>query len=456
MKNKKLHDAIKNLSLEVANLLKDKLQTTGDIPTRIEEKIEIKDANNASFFHITKIDLGRLFIKNDQDILALTSAQDTIGLLKKDTFINKYLDQLVGVEGSGLVRFTTEDCLRRFLVPLLDQFEELNWDEEKFEKHYSLLEDAFYIDKIPYRAIAPLENFSADFDEIKITDNLKIIKVRKEELQEIWARGEFSPFVNSHKIWHTEYAIEVTWEAQKVIGTGNQKPVGSVVKDEIGDVLTTLRIYKAGITGFNFIETKPIKPSILVAGIESIGGLATQPYLGERYTLHSGERRSLVELFRLLKDAKIHTIPNYLLVAIKRFEYAYARLLPEDKLLDFMIAFEAILLKDDEQQELSYRLSLRTAYLLAETTGERKIIFDFMLRAYKARSKIVHGERAIGEGKNKEFVDKVELYLRMSITKILKNQQYKTNHNRFLNTLDELILTGREISLIYEKSNAKS
>ena len=442
MKNKKLHDAIKNLSLEAAKLLKDKLQTLGDIPTRIEEKIEIKDASNASFFHITKVDLGRLFIKNEQEILALASSQKTLGLLKKDTLINKYLDQLVGVEGSGLVRFTAEDCLRRFLVPLLDELEELNWNVEKFEKHYSLLEDAFYIDKIPYRAIAPLENFSADFDEVKITDNLKIVKVSKDELQEIWARGEFSPFVNRYKIWHTEYVIEMTWEAKKVIGSGNQKPVGSMVKGEIGDVLTTLRILKTGMTGFNFIETKPIKPSILIAGIESVGGLATQPYLGGKYTLQSGEGKSLVELFRLLRDAKTHTIPNYLLVAIKRFEYAYARLLPEDKLLDFMVAFEAIFLKGDEQQELSYRLSLRTAYLLAENAGERKSIFDFIHRAYKARSEIVHGERATGEGKNKDFVDKVEFYLRLSITKVLKEGQYKINHNNFLNTLDELILKG--------------
>lgn len=443
MKNKKLHDAIKNLSLEVAKLLKDKLQTAGDVPTRIEEKIEIKDSSSASFFHITKIDLGRLFIKNEKEIFELTSTQEVINQLKRDRLINNHLNQLVGVEGSSQSSFTTEGCLRRFLLPLLDELEELNWNEEKFEKHYGLLEDAFYIDKIPYRAIAPLENFSADFDEIKVMDNLKIIKVSKDELQEIWARGEFSPFVNRHKIWHIEYAIEITWDAKKVIGSGNQKPVGSMVKDDIDDVLIALRIFKAGLTGFNFIETKPIKPSILIAGIESIGGLATQPYLGEKYTLQSGEKRSLVQLFRLLKDAKTHTIPNYLLVAIKRFEYAYARLLPEDKLLDFMIAFEAIFLKGDEQQELSYRLSLRTAYLLAETSGERKGMFDFMRRAYKARSEIVHGERAGGEGKNKEFVDKVESYLRSSVTRILKEEQYKINHNNFLNTLDELILKGR-------------
>ena len=66
-----------------------------------------------------------------------------------------------------------------------------------------------------------------------------------------------------------------------------------------------------------------------------------------------------------------------------------------------MVAFEAIFLKGDEQQELSYKLSLRAAYLLAENARERKDIFDFMHLAYKARSKIVHGERATGEGKIK-------------------------------------------------------
>lgn len=443
MKNVKLHDLFRSLSIETAKLLKDKIQTQGDIPTRIEEKIEIKDSSSASFFHITKIDLSRVFIKCEKEVLQLITAQDVIKELKRDALINTHLDQLVGVEGSGQSSFTTHICLHRFLLPLLDEFDELNWNEEKFEKHYRFLEDTFYIEKIPHRAVAPLENFSADISELKIAENLKIIKIKKEELQEIWARGEFSPFVNRHKIWHTEYAIEITWDAKKIIGSGNQIPVGSQVKGAIEEVLTSLRIYKAGITGFNFIEIKSIQPSVLITGIESIGGLATQPYLGEKYSLQSADNIEFVKLFRSLKAAKTYTIPNYLFVALRRFEYAYSRLLPEDKLLDFMIGFEAIFLKGDEQQELSYRLSLRSAYFLSETVEERKDVFDFIRRAYKARSEIVHGERATGEGKNKEFVDKVEFYLRSSVKKILNEGMYKINHNIFLNNLDAMILNGK-------------
>ena len=126
MKNKKLHDAIKNLSLETAKLLKDKLQTLDDIPTRIEEKIEIKDSSSASFFHITKIDLGRIFFKNEEEIFKSTPAQEVRNQLKGDRLINNHIDRLVGVEGSSQSSFTVEGCLRRFLLPLLDELEELN------------------------------------------------------------------------------------------------------------------------------------------------------------------------------------------------------------------------------------------------------------------------------------------------------------------------------------------
>jgi len=77
-------------------------------------------------------------------------------------------------------------------------------------------------------------------------------------------------------------------------------------------------------------------------------------------------------------------------VALTRFESSYSRRYLVDKLLDLMIALEALF---GEDSELSFRISQRAALLLfADTDEESKIECQDIIRAlYKKRSKIVHG-----------------------------------------------------------------
>jgi hypothetical protein len=63
-----------------------------------------------------------------------------------------------------------------------------------------------------------------------------------------------------------------------------------------------------------------------------------------------------------------------------------------ERLLDIAFAFEAIILNDGDNKELSYRLALRAARLLGKTLKERHEIFDSVKKLYDFRSKIAHGE----------------------------------------------------------------
>jgi hypothetical protein len=56
-----------------------------------------------------------------------------------------------------------------------------------------------------------------------------------------------------------------------------------------------------------------------------------------------------------------------------------------------MIAGEALFISDQEDKELSYRLSLRAARFVDLAPVSRLNVLRFMRRAYGARSKIVHG-----------------------------------------------------------------
>jgi hypothetical protein len=79
--------------------------------------------------------------------------------------------------------------------------------------------------------------------------------------------------------------------------------------------------------------------------------------------------------------------------AARRLGYANERVRLEDLLLDTMIAAEALYLGGDKDTELKYRFSMHAAVWVdpARQGATRREIYDFMRKAYDARSKIAHG-----------------------------------------------------------------
>lgn len=77
--------------------------------------------------------------------------------------------------------------------------------------------------------------------------------------------------------------------------------------------------------------------------------------------------------------------------AMRRLFYAETRILPEDRLVDLMIAAESIYTKVGSRGELSFQLSQNAALWHDGTNMERRVAFKEMRDAYNLRSKIVHG-----------------------------------------------------------------
>lgn len=88
-------------------------------------------------------------------------------------------------------------------------------------------------------------------------------------------------------------------------------------------------------------------------------------------------------------------------IAIERLNVARRRRLPGDKAIDGAICLEA-LLGDANGQEITYKIRLRAALLLASTLEERREIFQKVYDFYNLRSKVVHGQRP---KENSEVVD---------------------------------------------------
>jgi hypothetical protein len=103
---------------------------------------------------------------------------------------------------------------------------------------------------------------------------------------------------------------------------------------------------------------------------------------------------------------------------------------PEDRLIDEWIALEALFLKEGEPSEMSYRVCLRIARALGETSDEREEIRRVLNKSYDHRSKGgVHGAAVASHSakpaKLQDLVDK-EAYtakiLRRAIRYCLERQ----------------------------------
>ncbi|HZE59767.1 MAG TPA: hypothetical protein VE085_04350 [Burkholderiales bacterium] len=109
------------------------------------------------------------------------------------------------------------------------------------------------------------------------------------------------------------------------------------------------------------------------------------------YVLTSNDAASLRTLFQDLESLGVARA-RWLEVAVRRFVYAAERKREEDRLLDYLIAAEAMFLTDTENQgEIRHRLSMRTARFLETALSERREVSRFMRDAYDLRSKVVHG-----------------------------------------------------------------
>jgi len=87
---------------------------------------------------------------------------------------------------------------------------------------------------------------------------------------------------------------------------------------------------------------------------------------------------------------------HYLSLPLRRLVDGLSRMRLDDKIVDYAIGLEALLLCDSKQDELSYRFRMRGAMVLAEVGEDRHQAFQNLKDLYNARSTIVHGHSISG------------------------------------------------------------
>lgn len=167
----------------------------------------------------------------------------------------------------------------------------------------------------------------------------------------------------------------------------------------------------------------------------------TTLYNRDNYELDDETLSKFIEFFNSYFGI-IKQKPKPLWHALFRFSSSYEKRTLADRLVELMIAMEALF---GDNAEFTYKISLRSACMLYPAGEAREKAFGTIKKLYEERSKIVHG-KTLNPSSDNQRINQFEDYVRNSIIKFL--QLYSDGHLSTSSTLsgeelDGLIFFGK-------------
>ncbi len=231
----------------------------------------------------------------------------------------------------------------------------------------------------------PLQNFRMEGDGLALGLRLRIAPFTPLDKHRLLPHWRDSPFVDGWSDYPSLAAATFRLYGRAGRGSEVAEPLA-----DIGTAITALRLFKAGDVGMAVAfqhgreRKQGRQPELMM--INYTDWAARRP--GYMYELSAGEWSGLRAKMRLVRRAFDRARDHELDFGLRRFHQSFSRTREEDRIIDYAIVLESTLLKD-VKDELTYRLGLRAAALLAgrrepqETQG-------WLAALYAVRSKVVH------------------------------------------------------------------
>jgi hypothetical protein len=251
----------------------------------------------------------------------------------------------------------------------------------------------------------PLINFKGPTSVIELPKGLRIRQMTEKEVSAMHGGPmEQVGMLRSRAFNFHEYCIEGELFLEKTFGDQEAERPTQHVKELLDKAVLSLRTFKAGPVGYDFVEFRTLSYCPLPVPSLGLGDLFV-PF-GE-YSLGENEivpfKQHAEMLFRGLEPA--------MEMACSRLADAETRSEPQDRLVDAVIGMEALLLagleSTDRRSELKYRFSLHYSTLF-NTPEERLEAFRVAKHLYDLRSTVAHGS-AISDRRMKIGSEELEL-----------------------------------------------
>ena len=357
--------------------------------------------------------------------------------LKKDQKISSFINKTVYPTEKQI--FDYIDIIFDFINEIVDK--KLN--KENFKNFYILFEDFFYSDYFEMIDKARLFNCKLEQECIHIDKNL-CIKSDPDFLKDFHIINDYNmdvlyPFPLYEIYFST--VLERKYKLKKII-VENDKAIKSInleknkelfdenyiSKEAFKNVIKCLRIMrKSGAFLGNDIYSFVVS---FYKDFHSISSPESNLLFDEIFEFSPIDFQNLQDIYKNLEKIK----ENNFNIAVDCFNNGISKQNLINKLIDFTIGLEALFLKDINQ-ELQYKLAIRTAFSLKESNSERKEIFDLVLKSYGIRSNILHGEKNLIP--TSEDLNSLEEILRKSINLYLKDiSKFNSNTLKYITFIE--------------------
>jgi hypothetical protein len=369
MRNRVLHDALRDFALEVAALLQDTLKSGAEV----EFELDGEPGSGGVLYRYHAL-TTKFIDERWQALRALPSCDRAAEAL--GTGAAAYL-RLQGVPGVD-----AEPALRAMLDRLYPEVTSFEFPEERFEQVYAEVERTLYDGTLPAIVIAPLPGLDLERDRLDLGDGLSL------------QVGERMVDAPPEAIWSDPRERSgdpyVLCVLERDIRTDMPLPV-TEARIRFKRVLTALRLFKPGaVTLGPFAWSRADEGAWQPTGLGGGGHLRGEPWL-----LTKPEESDVGELIDLLARSRHGGTLGW---ALSRFEMGCERALDTEALSDYLLALRSLLDGHDDTGRAS--LALRLAALCAEESErrpmQRRVELAFALERF-----------VIGGGSGEAYVDEI-------------------------------------------------
>jgi hypothetical protein len=364
---------------------------------------------------------------NRADLHALTECATLIEQLETDVEILPLLDELVGVAGSShlVERYQVTDHL---IWKLGEETGSGELSAATFDAEYSLWDAELRAGHIRGVTIAPLIGYVGPDKPVQLARGVVIDRLSDQEIARLLRVGflpaPFGARIHGMASVTTTHGLRVVRELERSIGgSGGDHQAEWATKhqaliEQIEDTLIALRIFKGGRVGSS--GWAGYYAAWILAGSTTFEPLADFPLsarpMGYQYELASDDAAQLPAFLQRYLKAKAVPAVN---VAMRRFAYAADRSRADDRIIDLLIAAEALFGGGGD------RLAIRGAWLLEPNPAKRRAMLTFLKHAYAVRSQIAHGAPPNATNMHlvnstapiaiQKFADEIERLVRLAI-----------------------------------------
>ena len=334
MRNRALHDALRNFALEAAALLSEDLKQGAELEFDVVD--ESNGAGPTLYRYAPRV--GEFLATRWMDLRALPSAPAAAGALGAGAAA--YL------RSNGLPGVQAEPALEAMLERIYEDATSFAFPEERFERVYAEVEDTLYRDALKTVVMAPLRGLVLEPERVDLGGGLALARANTLETPNEIPKDQ----------------VVCLLERYAAPDDDSLEPEARL---RFAELATGLRLWKPGGFELGSIAWRRAGEAPWVALELSSGGGGLR---GEPWMLGTAEGGQLHDFLETVDAAPRNGAVGY---ALARFTMGCERDYPSDALSDHLLGLRALL--DPNGESGVAGLPLRLAALCAEE-GERRAV----------------------------------------------------------------------------------